>query len=127
QGYWLLPSGSRESSKSDRCRAPSMLLVLLKLPCVRKVQEGSRRIGDPAVSTPRLRRTASPSRAPMAHRVSHSGGSSRQAPHGPGHIAAPVRGRRPALAPRDWRRGGSAYQPHTTAAELLSPDAPAPC
>src|SRR6516162_2409831 len=61
----------------------------------------------------------------MAHRVSHSGGSSRQAPRGPGHIAAPVRGRRPALAPRDWRRGGSASRPRTTAAELLSPDAPA--
>src|ERR1700745_4202675 len=74
----------------------------------------------------RLRRTASPSRAPRAHRVSHSDGSSRQAPHGPNHIAAPVRGRRQALAPRDLRRGGSASRPRTTAAELLSPDAPAP-
>src|SRR5215467_270903 len=62
----------------------------------------------------------------MAHRVSHSGGSSRQAPRGPGHIAVPVRGRRPALAPRDGCRGGSASRPRTTAGELLSPDAPAP-
>src|SRR5262245_56022085 len=62
----------------------------------------------------------------MAHRVSHSGGSSRQALRGPGHIAAPVRGRRPALAPRDGCRGGSASRPRTTAGELLSPDAPAP-
>src|SRR5262249_6886995 len=74
----------------------------------------------------RLRRTASPSRAPMAHRASHSGGSSRQAPPGPAHIAAPVRGRRPALAPRDRRRVGSASRPRATAAELRSPDAPAP-
>src|SRR5262249_57926890 len=62
----------------------------------------------------------------MAHRVSHSGGSSRQALRGPGHIAVPVRGRRPALAPRDGCRGGSASRPRTTAGELLSPDAPAP-
>src|SRR6202008_3469216 len=41
-----------------------------------------------------------------------------------GHIAAPVRGCRPALAPRDWRRGDSAYRPRTRAAELLSPVAP---
>src|SRR5262245_64225125 len=33
---------------------------------------------------------------------------------------------RPALAPRDGCRGGSASRPRTTAAELLSPDAPAP-
>src|SRR5260370_39277351 len=61
----------------------------------------------------------------MAPRVSHSGGSSRQAPRGPAHIAAPVRGRRPALAPRDWRRGDSAYRSRTRAAELLSPEVPA--
>src|SRR6516164_1390613 len=70
-------------------------------------------------------RASSASRASMALRVSHLGGSSRQAPRGPGHIAAPVCGRGPALAPRDWRRGGSASRPRTTAAELLSPDAPA--
>src|SRR5262245_51542705 len=61
----------------------------------------------------------------MAHRVSHSGGSSRQAPRGPDHIAAPVRGRRRALAPRDQRRGGSASRPRATAAELLSREVPA--
>src|SRR5256886_10787516 len=61
----------------------------------------------------------------MGHRVTHSGGSSRQAPRGPGHIAAPVRDRQLALAPRDWRRGDSASRPRTTAAELLSPEAPA--
>src|SRR5262245_4789660 len=79
----------------------------------------------PAPPRHRLRRTASRLRASMAHRVPHSGGSSRQAPRGPAHIAAPVRGRRPALAPRDWRRGDSAYRPRTRAAELLSPEVPA--
>src|SRR5262249_16694081 len=81
----------------------------------------------PAPPRHRLRRTVSPARAPMAHRVSHSGGSSRQAPRGPGHIAVPVRLRRPALAPRDGCRGGSASRPRTPAADLLSREVPARC
>src|SRR5262249_39146018 len=43
----------------------------------------------------------------------------------PGHIAAPVRGHWPALAPRDWRHDDSAFSPRTTVAEPLSPEAAA--
>jgi hypothetical protein len=67
----------------------------------------------------------SPARADGGRSVS-LGGSSPQAPRGSYQFAAPVRGRRPALAPRDWRQGLS-FRPHATAAELLSPDAPALC